>query len=91
MACKLGIGHLVVPEANAHEAAVVDGVRAYAARSLAHVVELLNGREPWIPLVVDRRPLLAQCSTCPAGFKDVKGQYKAKRAWKSRRPEDITL
>ena len=80
MARERGIGHLIVPEANAREAAVVDGVRAYAARSLSHVVELLNGREPWIPLIVDRKQLLAQSSTYGIDFKDVKGQYQAKRA-----------
>jgi magnesium chelatase family protein len=80
MARERGIGHLIVPEANAREAAVVDGVRAYAARSLSHVVELLNGREPWIPLIVDRKHLLAQSSSYPVDFKDVKGQYQARRA-----------
>jgi magnesium chelatase family protein len=80
MARERGIGNLIVPEANAREAAVVDGVRAYAARSLSHVVELLNGREPWIPLIVDRKQLLAQSSSYPVDFKDVKGQYQARRA-----------
>jgi magnesium chelatase family protein len=80
MARERGIGHLIVPEANAREAAVVDGVRAYAARSLSHVVELLNGRQPWIPLIVDRQQLLAQNSSYTVDFKDVKGQYQAKRA-----------
>jgi len=80
MARERGIGNVVVPEANAREAAVVDGVRSYAVRSLSHVVELLNGREPWIPLIVDRQQLLAQSSTYPVDFRDVKGQYQAKRA-----------
>ncbi len=80
MARERGIGNLIVPEANAREAAVVEGVKTFAARSLAHVVELLNGREPWIPLVVDRRQLLAQSSSYGVDFKDVKGQYQAKRA-----------
>jgi magnesium chelatase family protein len=80
MAREQGIGNVVVPEANAREAAVVDGVRSYAVRSLSHVVELLNGREPWIPLIVDRQQLLAQSSSYPVDFKDVKGQYQAKRA-----------
>jgi magnesium chelatase family protein len=80
MARERGIGHLIVPEANAREAAVVDGVKAYAARSLSHVVELLNGREPWIPLIIDRKQLLVQSSSYAVDFKDVKGQYQAKRA-----------
>ncbi len=80
MAREKGIDRLIVPEANAREAAVVEGVRAFAARSLSQVVELLNGRQPWIPLVVDRQQLLAQGGVYDFDFKDVKGQYQAKRA-----------
>ncbi len=80
MAREKGIDRLIVPEANAREAAVVDGVRAFPVRSLSQVVELLNGKQPWIPLVVDRRQILAQSSSYDVDFKDVKGQYQAKRA-----------
>ena len=80
MARERGLHHLIVPEANAREAAVVDGVRAFPVRSLGQVVALLNGKEPWIPLAVDRQQLLSQRSTYDVDFKDVKGQYQAKRA-----------
>ena len=80
MARDKGIDRLIVPEANAREAAVVEGVRAFPVRSLSQVVELLNGRQPWIPLVVDRQQLLEQSSDYDVDFKDVKGQYQAKRA-----------
>ena len=85
-ACERGLQrgrlrhHLIVPEANAREAAVVDGVRAFPVRNLSQVIELLNGKEPWIPLAVDRDQLLAQQSIYDVDFKDVKGQYQAKRA-----------
>ena len=80
MAREHGLDHLIVPESNAREAAVVDGVRAFPVRSLGQVVELLNGRQPWIPLIVDRQQMLEQRSTYSLDFKDVKGQYQAKRA-----------
>jgi magnesium chelatase family protein len=80
MAREHGLDHLIVPESNAREAAVVDGVRAFPVRSLGQVVELLNGRQPWIPLIVDRQQMLEQRSTYNVDFKDVKGQYQAKRA-----------
>jgi magnesium chelatase family protein len=80
MGRELGIDHLIVPEANAREAAVVDGIRAYPVRALSHVVELLNGRQPWIPLAVDRLQMLARRSSYEVDFKDVKGQYQARRA-----------
>ena len=80
MARERGMRHLIVPEANAREAAVVEGVRAFPVRSLSQVVELLNGKQPWIPLAVDREQLLEQQSMYDVDFKDVKGQYQAKRA-----------
>jgi len=80
MAHEKGLEHLIVPEANAREAAVVDGVRAYPARSLSQIVEQLNGRQPWIPLGVDRQQLLADQSAYDVDFQDVRGQYQAKRA-----------
>ena len=80
MARDRGIGRLVVPEANAGKAAVVEGVRAYPARSLPHVVELLNGKEALIPLAVDRKELLTQSCSYSIDFRDVRGQYQAKRA-----------
>ena len=80
MARDRAISHLIVPGANAREAAVVDGVHAYRARSLPHVVELLNGWQPLIPLGVDRRQLLMESSAYDVDFPDVRGQYQAKRA-----------
>jgi len=80
MAREKGLNHLIVPEANAHEAAVVEGIHAFPVRTLSQVVELLNGKEPWIPLAVDREQLLMQRSLHDVDFKDVKGQYQAKRA-----------
>ncbi len=59
MARENGWKHLIVPEANGREAAVVEGVFAYPVRSLSHVIELLNGLQPRIPLEVDRQQLLA--------------------------------
>ena len=80
MAREKGLRHLIVPEANAHEAAVVDGIRAFPVKNLLQVVELLNGKEPWIPLAVDRGQLLTRRSSYEVDFREVKGQYQARRA-----------
>jgi magnesium chelatase family protein len=80
MARDTGLRHVVVPEANAREAAVVDSVRVYPVRSLAHVVQLLSGQAPWIPIAVDRAQLLAERSSYDVDFRDVKGQFQARRA-----------
>lgn len=80
MARSRGLDHLIVPEANAREAAVVEGVEAFPVRTLGQVVELLNGQQPWTPLAVDRQELLLNQNSYDVDFKDVKGQYQAKRA-----------
>ena len=80
MARENGVERLIVPQANAGEAAVVDGVRTFAVQTLAQAVELLNGCRPWIPIAVDRGQLLAQQGSYNVDFRDVKGQYQAKRA-----------
>jgi hypothetical protein len=58
----------------------MDEVRAFPVRNLSQVIELLNGKQPWIPLAVDLAQLLAQRDMNGVDFKDVKGQYQAKRA-----------
>ena len=80
MARDRAIGRLIVPEGNAREAAVVEGVRTYPARSLPHVVELLKGKETLIPLAVDLKELLTQSCSYSIDFRDVRRQYQAKRA-----------
>src|SRR5213083_962497 len=57
MARRRGIERVVVPEGNAREAAVVEGISAYPVRSLSQVVEQLSGRRPWVALEPERRSL----------------------------------
>jgi len=79
-----GIKNLVIPAANAREAAVVQGVNVYPVKSLLEVRELLNassfGTLTAAPLVVDTSQLLAESLECHADFCDVRGQHVAKRA-----------
>lgn len=79
-----GIRHLVIPEANAREAAVVQGVHVYPVRSLLEVRELLNSAEGGsiaaAPLVVDSKALLGDAPEYGSDFRDVRGQHVAKRA-----------
>lgn len=80
MARERGLHHLIVPEANAREAAVVLGVEAFPVRSLLQVVELLNGKRSWTPLTVDSDRILNESEQYSADLRDVKGQYQARRA-----------
>src|ERR1700740_2783127 len=79
-----GIGNLIVPERNAAEAAMVEGLNVYPVRTLIQVRELLNaaanGGIHAQPLHVDSRHLLNEQHSFALDFKDVRGQQTAKRA-----------
>ncbi|MHB8735236.1 MAG: YifB family Mg chelatase-like AAA ATPase [Terriglobales bacterium] len=76
----LKIPHLVVPEANAREAAVVKGIAVYGARNLVEVLDWINGRSTPTPTAVNTSALLEGDHPYPEDFADVKGQRTAKRA-----------
>src|SRR5712692_4175561 len=75
-----GIRALAVPEGNAREAAVVEGLEVYAVRSLPQAVDLINAPESFAPVRVDARTLLAEAGQYPVDLRDVRGQQAAKRA-----------
>ena len=80
LAQEKGFEGLVVPDANASEAAAVSGVRVYPASTLAGVVGFLNDQidiQPQPQLDVEAA-LSAQ--TAAVDFADVRGQEAAKRA-----------
>lgn len=75
------IANLIVPEVNAREAAVVSGVNVYPVKSLNDVVNLLNSGNGISPLQVDTSQMLGETDhNGAADFKEVRGQFTAKRA-----------
>lgn len=72
--------YLIVPQANAQEAAIVGDVKVYGVRSLADVVTLLNDFDAHTPLTVDPTKLLHHSHKDEPDFRDVKGQEHVKRA-----------
>ncbi len=74
------IPNLLVPEINAREAAVVDGIKVYPVKSLIDVVNLINTGNGVTPIEVDTNALIQSCEHYPVDFKDVRGQHTAKRA-----------
>ena len=77
---KIGMTGLVVPEDNAQEAAVVEGLAVHGFRHLSEVVQFLNQPEQYQPLQLAAKAQLAtQPPACP-DLKDVKGQAHARRA-----------
>jgi magnesium chelatase family protein len=74
------ISRLVVPEANAREAAMVGGVDVYPVRSLLDVIHFVNSGNGIAPLKADGDALLREAQEFLVDFKDVRGQQTAKRA-----------
>ena len=74
------IPNLIVPEVNAREAAVVSGVNVYPVKSLVDVVNLLNSGNGISPLKVDAGQILVAEHSGGPDFKEVRGQFTAKRA-----------
>jgi len=74
------VKNLVVPEANAREAAVVGDVSVYGVRTLPQAVELVNAPESFAPVHVDTGQMLAEASQYAVDLRDVRGQMAAKRA-----------
>src|SRR5260370_80820 len=72
--------NLIVPEANAREAAVVAGVNVYPVKSLMEVVHFLNHSNGIAPLASDPAAVLQQAQHFTVDFKDVRGQQTAQRA-----------
>jgi magnesium chelatase family protein len=73
-----GYRRLLVPEPNAPEAALVDGIEVYGLPTLARLADLLHGR--WTPEIA--RPSVPDTRQADnrADLADVRGQEDAKRA-----------
>ena len=71
---------LVVPEANAREAAIVGEVKVFGVRTLADVVVLLNDLDAQTPLTADPEAMLQTAGADDLDFCEVKGQEHVKRA-----------
>lgn len=71
---------LLLPAANAPEAAMVDGVEVFPIQNLHQVIRFLKGTESIAPLRADPLKWLAVTATNPLDFSEVKGQMLAKRA-----------
>ena len=72
---------IILPAANAREAAIVNNLEVYGATNLKQVVDHLNGSQPLAPTQVDTRAAFAQSlNQYEYDFGDVKGQEGVKRA-----------
>lgn len=73
---------LILPAANAREAAVVNRLKVFGADNLKQVIDFFNGEEQALHQVTvnTREEFLARQQECEYDFADVKGQEQVKRA-----------
>ena len=75
--------HLLLPDENAKEAAVVSDVNVYAVTDLRHAVEMIaaiRSDNPPAPIRVDPAEMLIRDESYAVDFREVRGQQAAKRA-----------
>ena len=77
---RQGRTKVVVPEANAREAAMVDGIEVYGVRNLRETFEFLTGERTLTPTREDLAQFFAQHQNYEVDFADVRGQHHVKRA-----------
>src|SRR5947209_10188188 len=79
-AAERGIAKMLVPAANAREAAVVERVAVYGIGTLAEAVGILSGQLLVEPVASGIDELFARLNSYDVDFADVRGQEFAKRA-----------
>ena len=71
---------LIVPQENAREGALVDGLPVYGVQTLGEVIDFLAGKTEIKPCQVDIAALLEVSNQSSDDFAEVRGQEHAKRA-----------
>ena len=78
---EMGFKGMIVPQQNAHEAAVVDNLTVYGVTHIGQVVDFFNGQLTLEPTIVNTRQEFFEHQTRnDIDFSDVKGQENVKRA-----------
>lgn len=75
-----GLKDIILPVANAKEAAAVSGISVWPARTLGQCVQFLHDPSLLSPFAIDLEEAFRRNSTYPVDFSEVKGQAAAKRA-----------
>lgn len=75
-----GMREFYAPEANAAEAAAVEGITVYSVKNMRELVMHLCGKSRLEPVSCDRNAFYGKMNDSGVDFSDVKGQAAAKRA-----------
>ena len=77
---KLGIKRVILPDENAKEAAIVEGLEVIGANNLKQVVDYLNGNLKIESVSTNIEEILKEKHKYTLDFSEVKGQEQVKRA-----------
>ena len=75
-----GRTRLIIPAANAAEAAIVDGLEVYGVENLREAWDFITGQRLLQPVTLDRKQIFDSRRHYEVGLEDVKGQHQVKRA-----------
>lgn len=79
---KEGFKGIILPKANANEAAIVEGLEIYGAENITQVIQFLNGQNNIARTIVDiTAEFYKKLDEMNVDFRDVKGQQNIKRAF----------
>jgi magnesium chelatase family protein len=77
---RTGRTRVLVPEANAAEAAIIEGVQVFPVKSLHQAWHFLIGNDPITPYQLNRKEFFQSRRRVDIDFDEVKGQHRVKRA-----------
>jgi magnesium chelatase family protein len=77
---RRGRNRLLVPEANAPEAAVIEGIQVHPIRNLKEAWDFLEEEIAIPPFHLDRKAFFNSLRSYETDFEEVKGQHHVKRA-----------
>ena len=79
---NLGLKGIILPDTNAYEASLIDRINVYGFKNLTDVVKFLNKELPEesFRFKKDKKEVLNKTDSYDVDFRDVKGQFFAKRA-----------
>lgn len=77
---QAGMTQIFVPEANAYEAAVVDGLTVYPCKNLKQILDHFSGNTAIRPFAMNLEEYWKRSEDTELDFSDVKGQENVKRA-----------